>query len=143
MTRQSTLLALHKAYLAVKHGRTARAGQNRKMSVQAVADEAGVTAALIYNRYPEILALIRESKPVQKTSTEAAKADVTESTKQLRADIAKLASINARLTHELQDALARLAEADEKCEQISRELQRERMDKAVAQGTIVRFKPRN
>ena len=143
MTRESTLVNLRKAYLAVKFGRSTRARPNCKMSVQAVATEAGVTPALIYNRYPEVLALIRGSKPkAEGTSARNVGKDVP-STKQLREDLAKLASINARMAHELRDAQARLSEASEECARLRRMLDDERANATKARGSVLLLKPRN
>jgi len=126
MTRESTLAALHKSYLAVKFGRTSRARPNCKMSVQAVAMEAGVTPALIYNRYPEILALIRDAKPPAKGPSAKNASNENPSIKQLREDLSRIASINARIAHELRDARAQLAEASAECAKLKELLRGDR-----------------
>jgi AcrR family transcriptional regulator len=100
---------LKHALLRIQKGRT-RTGET-KLTIAAVAREAGVSAALIHNHYPNIAEAIRE---VQGRSSRAMRemkhqdliaerkksADYRREIEELRAQIANLASINEVLLDE-------------------------------------------
>lgn len=101
--REATAEALEKALLRL---------QNRKqeISITAVANEAGVSPGLIHNTYPRLAEKIRKSTGRSKKQKSDAKADelkIAKATiqtlraelKSAVADLAKLASVNARLQH--------------------------------------------
>lgn len=83
----------------------------KRLSIAAVAREAGVTAALIHNHYPSLATAIREamgrgeraSRDAKTQEFKALRARVRElngEVKALRADVARLASINEVLMAE-------------------------------------------
>lgn len=93
---------LRLALLRVANGRPIRIDGNRKLSIKAVAEEAGVSAALIHNRYPSVAAEIR--KRVASKRTKAAACEIPDIDQRgrvgnasLRRDISRLASVNATL----------------------------------------------
>lgn len=109
MTSDTREKELRLAILRIERGRT-KTGE-KKVTIAAVAREAGVSAALIHNHYPNIAEAIRE---VQGRSSRAQR-DVkhqylrTEQEKnrslrqeieELRVKVARLASLNEVLEHE-------------------------------------------
>lgn len=103
-SREKTRDALQLAMLRVKN-------QGRRMTISAVAVEAGLTAPLIHNSYPDIAEEIRAAagKATRKRRAEteaalaAARHDLQEAKKKLKAaqkDIQVLASMNATLREE-------------------------------------------
>lgn len=109
MTSDTREKELRLAILRIERGRT-KTGE-KKVTIAAVAREAGVSAALIHNHYPNIAEAIRE---VQGRSSRAQR-DVkhqdlrTEQEKnrslrqeieELRVKVARLASLNENLEHE-------------------------------------------
>lgn len=83
----------------------------KRLSIAAVAREAGVTAALIHNHYPGLAAAIREAmgrgeRASRKAKNQELKAlraraqELNDEVKALRTDVARLASINEVLMAE-------------------------------------------
>jgi AcrR family transcriptional regulator len=83
----------------------------KRLSIAAVAREAGVTAALIHNHYPGLAAAIREAMGRGERASREAKNqeimalrtrahELNDEVKALRADVARLASINEVLMAE-------------------------------------------
>ena len=83
-----------------------------KVSISAVARAAGITPALIHNTYPDMAEKIRglagKSMPIQRDAKQEAltrereiNRTLREELAGLRADVAKLASINQVLLHEI------------------------------------------
>lgn len=77
----------------------------KRLSIAAVAREAGVTAALIHNHYPEMAVAIREAMGNGERASREAKnqnlkalrvrtKELNDEVKALRTDVARLASIN-------------------------------------------------
>ncbi|WP_227106818.1 TetR/AcrR family transcriptional regulator [Chromobacterium rhizoryzae] len=100
---------LQLALTRIQHGR-AHTGET-KVSIAAVAREAGVSTALIHNHYPNIAEKIREAQgrssriqrnvKYQELRTECEKnRNLREEIKELRAKVASLASINEVLISE-------------------------------------------
>lgn len=94
----------------------------KRLSIAAVAREAGVTAALIHNHYPSLATAIREamgrgeraSRDEKTPEFKALRARVRElngEVKALRADVARLASINEVLMAENTSFKARVGTA--------------------------------
>lgn len=107
LSREARLKDLRLAISRIERGR-ARIAQGTDLSVAAVAAEAKVSTALIHNQYPEIAEYIREkqgrSSRAQRDAKHAELKDalarnkaLREEVKELRAEMAKLASINATL----------------------------------------------
>jgi AcrR family transcriptional regulator len=100
---------LRLALLRIQRGRSRT--KAKRLSVAAVAREAGVTAALIHNHYPGLAAAIREamgrgeraSREAKNQELKALRArarELNDEVKALRADVARLASINEVLMAE-------------------------------------------
>jgi len=104
--------------LRIERGRS-RTGE-AKMSISAVAREAGVTTALIHNHYPAVAEEIRQAQGKDSRAQRDAKHESLKGERQknrdlrleleaLRSDIARLASINEVLLAENATLNARLA----------------------------------
>ena len=100
---------LRLALLRIQRGRSRT--KAKRLSIAAVAREAGVTAALIHNHYPTLAAAIREAmgrgeRESRDTKNQEFKAlrgrarELNDEVKALRADVARLASINEVLIAE-------------------------------------------
>lgn len=111
--RERTQRELQLAMLRVKN-------KGLKLSIAAVASEAGVTPSLIHNTYPdfaeEIRAQLGRATRKQRDAKAADLADARSELKRLRVelndarrDIAKLASINETLTDEVASLRAQVA----------------------------------
>ena len=109
--KDNTQKALESAFARVLHGRGRKVPQGRKLSISAVAEEAGLSAAAIHNRYPDIAELIRaevgkstraqrDKKQEELREALAANRRLRESIKDLEERIVRLASENARLLTE-------------------------------------------
>ena len=107
----STEKELKCALIRLKHGRPRVVNKKRKISISALAEEAGVSDSTIHNRYPEIAAEVREitgkahkvqrdEKNVKLKSEKAKNKELREYIEQLESDIRKLTSINATLSNE-------------------------------------------
>jgi len=107
-TLKSLALALHR----ITAGRPKNIKADRKLSIAAVADEAGVSTATIHNRYPEIAEKIRQllnkedrrlkvSKGQELQVEKAKRKELNEENRVLRQKIAELVSRNATLEAEL------------------------------------------
>jgi len=92
-------------------GNPRRVAKGRKLSIQAVADEAGISNATIHNRYPALADRIRsevdktvrqrlaeKQAALQKTRERAT--SLRDEVSELRSDLAKLASENWKLSEE-------------------------------------------
>ena len=98
---------LENALLRLKHGRPRVVSKDRKLTIAALAEEAGVSDSLIHNRHPEIAAEVRQLTDKQLKSqrdkkTQKLKA-ANDKNRELRAEldsletqVRKLASLNAR-----------------------------------------------
>ncbi|NWO06764.1 MAG: TetR family transcriptional regulator [Alteromonadaceae bacterium] len=106
--------------MRLKHGRPKVVDKKRKISISALAEEAGVSDSAIHNRYPEIAAQVREitgkaHKTQRDEKNEKLKSEKTknrelrEYIEQLESDIRKLTSINATLSDENAQLKAELA----------------------------------
>lgn len=119
--REETKESIRLAMLRVKN-------KNLKLSITAVASEAGISPGLIHNTYPDLAEEIRaqvgrttrqqrDAKAVELAHAREALRDVRLRLRNAENDIAKLASINETLAHEV----ARLqAQVDGKVSTISR-----------------------
>jgi DNA-binding transcriptional MocR family regulator len=108
----STEKELKNALMRLKHGRPKIVDKKRKLSISALAVEAGVSDSTIHNRYPEIAAEVREimGKAMMEQRDEKRDALKLEKEKnrelrqyieKLEMDIKKLASINATMSSEI------------------------------------------
>ena len=108
----STEKELKNALIRLKHGRPKIVDKKRKISISALAEEAGVSDSTIHNRYPEIAAEVREiigkahkvqrdKKNEELKSEKSKNKELRKHIEQLEADIRKLTSINATLDDEI------------------------------------------
>lgn len=111
---------LRNALIRLKHGRPKIVDKKRKLTISALAEEAGVSDSTIHNRYPEIANEVREMigkahKVQRDEKNELLKSEKTknrelrEQIEQLELDIRKLTSINATLSNENTQLKAELA----------------------------------
>jgi hypothetical protein len=110
---KKTLESLNDAIQRVTSGKPTVIDPDRKLSISAVAEEAGVSAATIHNRYPEIAAKIRDllglKSPSQNTSAnttvfleyKAKIKQLNEENRLLRIQTEELISRNATLQAQL------------------------------------------
>jgi transcriptional antiterminator len=116
----STEKELKNALIRLKHGRPKIVDKKRKISISALAEEAGVSDSTIHNRYPEIAAEVREiigkahktqrDEKNEKLKSEKSKnKELREYIEQLESDIRKLTSINATLSNENAQLKAEMA----------------------------------
>jgi len=108
---EKTRKDLENALVRLKHGRPKVVSKGRKISISAVAEEAGVSDTLIHKDYPEIAAEVRkltgkQLKSQRDEKTQKLKA-ANEKNRELRAEInsleaqvRKLVSLNARYEEE-------------------------------------------
>jgi AcrR family transcriptional regulator len=107
-TLKSLELALHR----VTAGRAKNIKPGRKLSIAAVADEAGVSTATVHNRYPEIAEKVRQllnkedrklkvAKGQELQAEKAKRKGLNDENRVLRQKIAELVSRNATLEAEL------------------------------------------
>lgn len=103
-TRRSIRLAI----TAITNGRPKVIAKDRKISIKAVAEEAGVSNATIHNNYPDLAEQIRllanndvrqqRDETRQALSEQRQKAsELRAEIKELRAQLAEIASVNAAL----------------------------------------------
>ena len=108
------------ALIRIQKGRT-RTGE-AKVTIAAVAREAGVSTTLIHNHYPKIAEAIREAqgrssrakreaKHQELTSERRKSADYRQEIEELRAKVFKLASINEVLLEEIRALKAVMADS--------------------------------
>ncbi|MBT5229537.1 MAG: TetR family transcriptional regulator [Methylococcales bacterium] len=118
--KASTEKALQNALIRLKHGRTKVVDKKRKISISALAEEAGVSDSTIHNRYPEIAAEVREiigkehktqrdEKNLKLKGEKSKNRELRAYIEQLESDIRKLTSINATLGDENAQLKAELA----------------------------------
>ena len=116
----STEKELRNALMRLKHGRPKLVDKKRKISISALAEEAGVSDSTIHNRYPEIAAEVREmigkahkvqrdEKNERLKSEKSKNKELRDYIEQLEADIRKLTSINATLSYENSQLKAEMA----------------------------------
>lgn len=116
----STEKELRNALMRLKHGRPKIVDKKRKISISALAEEAGVSDSTIHNRYPEIAAEVREmigkahkvqrdEKNERLKSEKSKNKELRDYIEQLEADIRKLTSINATLSYENSQLKAEMA----------------------------------
>ncbi|KUJ71941.1 hypothetical protein [Thiomicrospira sp. WB1] len=116
----STEKEIINALIRLKHGRPKVVDKKRKLSISALAEEAGVSDSTIHNRYPEIAAEVREimgkehkaqrDEKIEKLKLEKSKnRELREHIEQLESDIRKLTSINATLSNENAQLKAEMA----------------------------------
>lgn len=116
-TQKALELAIHR----ITTGRVRKVKTGRKLSIAAVAEEAGVSTSTIHNRYPEIADKIRQllNKDARQQRDEKSQALKEEKSKRkelldenrlLRQQMAELVSRNATLEAEL-DHLRALVES--------------------------------
>jgi len=107
-SRRETLSKLEQAFVRLQAGKVRNGKRTGRVSISAVAEEAGVTPALIHNRYPDLAEKIREhagrdtrrQRDDKHTELQAAKLvarDLRRRLVELESDLAQLASINAAL----------------------------------------------
>jgi lambda repressor-like predicted transcriptional regulator len=102
---------IHNALIRLKHGRPRVISKKRKISIRALAEEAGVSDSTIHNRYPDIAMEVRrligkEYQEQRDKKNEKLKAEIEKNgelrryLERLESENSKLASINARLMEE-------------------------------------------
>lgn len=107
-----TQKSLEMALRRITSGRVRRIKTDRKLSIAAVADEAGVSASTVHNRYPEIADKVRqllnkearqhrENKNQELKEEKAKRKQLIDENRALRNKITELASRNATLEVEL------------------------------------------
>ncbi len=110
--KQTTHDKIRKAIIRIERGRPKIISPNRKMSISAVAEEAGVSDTLIHNQYPDLLTRIRggADKDIKMQRDETRKKlkieiqksrELRETIRLLTEEKRQLASINATLLLEL------------------------------------------
>jgi hypothetical protein len=108
LTAEARLKQLQLAVLRIERGR-AQVATGKKLSINAVAEEAGVSTALIHNHYPQLAESIRikqgrssreqrDAKHGELLKCRTRNRELVEEVRTLKADLAKIASINATLT---------------------------------------------
>ena len=111
---------LRNALIRLKHGRPKVVDKNRKISISALAEEAGVSDSTIHNRYPDIAAEVREiigkehkaqrhDKNEKLKSEKSKSKELREYIQQLESNVRKLISINATLSNENAQLKAEMA----------------------------------
>ena len=116
----STEKELEFALIRLKAGRPRIVDKKRKISISALAEEAGVSDSTIHNRYPQIAAEVREiigkahkaqrDEKNEKLKSEKSKnRELREYIEKLEEDIRKLTSVNATLSTENAQLKAELA----------------------------------
>ena len=111
---------LRNALIRLKHGRPKVVDKKRKISISALAEEAGVSDSTIHNRYPEIASEVREiigkehksqrdDKNEKLKSEKSKNKELREYIQQLETDVRKLTSINATLSNENAQLKAEMA----------------------------------
>lgn len=107
-TKKALELAIHR----ITTGRVRKVRKERKLSIAAVAEEAGVSTSAIHNRYPEIADKIRQllNKDARKQRDDknqalkdekAKRKEVLDENRLLRQQIAEFVSRNATLEAEI------------------------------------------
>lgn len=118
-TSHSTEKRLNDALLRLKHKRPRVVKKQRKLSIAAVAEEAGVSDSAIHNRYPQIAEEVRrlnnqeykQQKSAQTTKLKIATETISRlnaDLNNLKKDLRKLASQNASLVAENAQLKSRL-----------------------------------
>lgn len=108
VSRKETLSKLEQAFARLQAGKARNGKRVGRVSISAVAEEAGVTPALIHNRYSELAEKIRahagrdtrrqrDDKHTELQAARLAARDLRRRLVELESDLAKLASINAAL----------------------------------------------
>jgi len=116
-SKEKTAKALEMALYRITKGRAKKVGKKRKLSIAAVAEEAGLSTSTIHNHHPDIAEKIRgllnKESRVQRDEKLAElkkeKSNSRELRKEVRAlnvQLAKIASINARLEAENEELKA-------------------------------------
>ncbi|WP_324746359.1 TetR family transcriptional regulator [Pseudomonas veronii] len=111
--------AIRIAIIAITKGRPKVVSKDRKISIKAVAEEAGVSNATIHNNHPDLAEQIRrlankdvreDRDAVKQTLTEQRKkaAELRADIAELKAQLAEIASVNASLMLENQQLKLRL-----------------------------------
>ena len=103
---------IRRAIVRIENGKPKIISEDRKMSIKAVAEEAGVSDSLIHKDYPTLLERIKknqgkEIRAEKKRKHDALNAEreknqaLRQENKELKYQVVELASINARLEREL------------------------------------------
>ena len=103
---------IRRAIVRIENGKPKIISADRKMSIKAVAEEAGVSDSLIHKDYPTLLERIKknqgkEIRAEKKRKHDALNAEreknqaLRQENKELKYQVVELASINARLEREL------------------------------------------
>jgi AcrR family transcriptional regulator len=106
--KENTRKSIKQALLRLEKNKPKIVAKGRKLSVAAVAQEAGISNANIHNNYPELAELIRnkidKSSRLQRDEKQEALKQEKEKCREqrneiaaLEADLARITSINARL----------------------------------------------
>lgn len=114
---EKTRNELENALVRLRHGRPRVVSKHRKLTIAALAEEAGVSDATIHNRYPDIAAEVRKLNDKQFKSQRDDKTQklktANEKNRELRAEneslkeeVRKLVSLNARYEVEIEQLKA-------------------------------------
>ncbi|QYG06809.1 TetR family transcriptional regulator [Janthinobacterium sp. PAMC25594] len=121
MATKNTEREIKLSIARIRHGKQKRIEPNRKLSIAAVADEAGISNATIHNRYPKLADEIRKLQKegikadVEKKQTELGemRRKISEVRKQFNESekaLRKIAIINLRMAQEINILKAALHE---------------------------------
>nr|WP_315438372.1 TetR family transcriptional regulator [uncultured Pseudomonas sp.] len=117
---EQTRKAIRLAISSITNGRPKVVAKDRKISIKAVAEEAGVSNATIHNNYPDLAEQIRllsnnhvrqqrddtkQALSKQRQTTSVLRAEI----KALRAQLSDIASVNAALMLQNAEMSSRLA----------------------------------
>ena len=117
---EQTRKAIRLAIISITNGRPKVVAKERKISIKAVAEEAGVSNATIHNNYPDLAEQIRllsnnhvrhqrhdtkQALSKQRQTTSVLRAEI----KALRAQLSEIASVNAALMFQNAEMSSRLA----------------------------------
>jgi|SRR5476649_2574847 len=102
MATKNTEREIKLSIARIRNGKQKRIEPGRKLSIAAVADEAGISNATIHNRYPHL------ADEIRKFQKENAKADVTKKQTELSEMQRKIKEVRRQL-HESEDALRKFA----------------------------------
>jgi len=121
---------LENALLRLKHGRPRVVSKDRKLTIAALAEEAGVSDALIHNRYPDIAAEVRKLTNKQfKSQRDKKTQQLKEEKKKSREDRAYIKN----LEWQIRELASKLAASEIKNKQLEAE---------VTAANVVRIHPK-
>ena len=115
MTRESRISSIRMAMKRMEVGRPKNVGPDRKLSISAVAEEAGLSASTIHTRYPEIAAEIRGRMGLETARDERRSkrvAELEQKVKKLKESLAETKVLLISTASRYADAVSRIAELE-------------------------------